>query len=160
MSSVGQLDDGESLSPPSASIVTMRSATVAASSRSWVTTSAVVPAAREHPGEVDGEAVVQLAVEAGERLVEQQRAGRRGQRAGERDALGLAAAQLGDRPVLEAGEADEVEHLGDAPVARPARSSAVHAQPEVDVGGDVAVGEQLLVLEHHADAAPVRRARR
>ena len=33
----------------------------------------------------------------------------------------------------------------------------MHAQPEGDVGGDVEVREQLLVLEHHADVAPVCR---
>ena len=83
---------------------------------------------------------------------------RRGERAGERDALGLAAAEPRDVAALEAGEPDEVQHRAD-PRRRSPLGPALHPQPERDVGGDVAVGEQLLVLEHHADAAAVRRQR-
>jgi hypothetical protein len=110
--------------------------------------------ATEDPGNLDGEPVMQLAVEAGERLVEQQRTGRGRQRAGEGDALGLAAAEVGDVAATEAGEPDEVEHLLDAPVALGCRQT-LHLQPEPDVRRHRAVGEQLLVLEHHPDPAAV-----
>ena len=112
----------------------------------------------QDPGQLGGEAVVQLAVEPGERLVEQDRAGCRGQGAGHRHPLGLAAAQLGHRPRAEAVEADEGEHLGH-PAVPLGRRDLLHPQAERDVGGHVQVGEQLLVLEHHADAAAVGRHR-
>jgi hypothetical protein len=34
----------------------------------------------------------------------------------------------------------------------------MHPWSERDIGGDVEMGKELLVLEHHADAAQVRRA--
>ena len=113
--------------PCSSSIVTTRSATTAASSRSWVTISVVVAGRPQDPGQLDGQAVVELAVEAGQRFVEQQRARRRGERPGEGDPLGLAAAEVGDLAAAEAGEPDEVEHLGDPRVALGRRDAAACA---------------------------------
>jgi len=52
-----------------------------------------------------------LRVERAERLVEQQHARLDGQRAGERHALALAAAQLRRVPILVAREADDAEQL-------------------------------------------------
>ena len=116
----------------------------------------MVAAGAQDAGDLDGEAVVELAVETGQRLVEEQSPRRRGERPGEGDPLRLTAAQLGDRPGSVAGEADDGEHLGDPRVAG-GPVEALHPQPEGDVAGDVAVWEQLLVLEHHADPAAMRR---
>ena len=108
----------------------------------------------EQAAEVEGEAVVELAVEGAERLVEQQQAGRRGERPGQRHPLGLAAGQRGHAAALEArrarrGRAARPPAGGSRPgVARP-------PQPEADVAGDVAVGEQLVVLEHQPEAPAV-----
>ena len=107
-----ELDDASSCRPPRSSRRTTRSAMTAASCGSWVTRMAVVPATRRMPTDLAGEVVVEIAVEPGQRLVEQHEARRRRQRAGQRDPLGLAAAQLGDGATAEADEADELEHLG------------------------------------------------
>ena len=55
-----------------------------------------------------------LFVERGERLVEQQELWPRGQGAGDRHSLLLAARELGDAALLEAGQPDQVEQLRDA----------------------------------------------
>ena len=142
---------------PSSSRRTTRSAIAAASSRSWVTSSGGRAGGAQDAGDLAGEPVVELAVEAGQRLVEQQQARRRRERAGERDALGLAAAQPGDVARAEPGEPDEVR-ASRRPAGRSRRRGRrCMRSPNADVGGDVAVREQLLVLEHHADAAAVRR---
>ena len=113
----------------------------------------------QDPTDFAGEVVVEIAVEPGQRLVEQQHAGRRRERAGQGDPLGLAAAELGDGATAEAGQADELEHLGHA-AARPrcGRRRCIR-NPNSTLACDVAMREQLLVLEHHPDAAPVRRLR-
>ncbi len=109
----------------------------------------------EEPPQFDHEAFAQGTVELSERLVQHQqsRAGR--QRAGERDALLLAAGQGGDRAALGAGEADEVQQFRDPPL-RLLTGRLVHARPEGDVAADVAGGEELVVLEHQPHSAPVR----
>ena len=55
-----------------------------------------------------------LGVERAERLVEEQHARLDGERAGERDALALAARQLRGIALLEARKLHHVEQLGDA----------------------------------------------
>ena len=55
-------------------------------------------------------------------------------------------------------EADQLQQLVD-PRRRSRPRHAVHPQAERDVRGDVAVGEQLAVLEHQAEPAPVHRHR-
>ena len=55
-----------------------------------------------------------LGVERRERLVEQQQLRLGGERAGQGDALLLAAGDLVGEPVREMAELDDVEHLGDA----------------------------------------------
>ena len=103
-----------------------------------------MPAARRIDGDLLAQPLAQAGVERGERLVEQHDLGVGGQRAGERDALALAAGQL-VRVVLGAvREPDELEALGQAPVRRRA---------EADVAGDRQVREQRALLEDHADAA-------
>ena len=80
--------------------------------------------------DVGAQAVAQVRVEAGERLVEQHQPRGRGQRPGERDALALAAGQLVRVAIAEAGEADHAE-----PVVAPGQPlrSRQPAQPERDV---------------------------
>src|ERR1051326_3244328 len=76
------------------------------------------------------------------------------QRAGERDALLLAARELAWLAVLQTGELDEVEHGGDPTrdlfFVQPARTQAV-----TDVRRDAHVRKQCVILKGHADfAAP------
>ena len=81
---------------------------------------------------------------------------RRRERPGERDALLLAARQRLDPPLVEAGEPDE-RRAARRPALRSARRRPpLHAQPEGHVAGDVAVGEERVVLEHEAEPTPVR----
>ena len=108
----------------------------------------------EDAPELAGEPIVQLAVEPGERLVEEQGARGGGERAGQGHALRLAAAEVGDVAAAEAAQADQLEHRLDPPL--PVRDGhPLHLQPEADVRRDVAVREELFVLEHHPDAAAV-----
>ena len=108
----------------------------------------------EDAPDLTGEPIVQLAVEPGERLVEQQGARGGGERTGQGHALRLAAAEVGDVAAAEAAQADQFEHRLDPPL--PVRNGhTLHLQPEADVRRDVAVREELLVLEHHPDAAAV-----
>ena len=80
----------------------------------------------------------------------------RGERAGERHALLLAAGELVGPAVAEVGgQLDEVEHLGDAVGAACARSR----QAERDVGRHVEVREERALLRDVADAARLRRHR-
>jgi hypothetical protein len=97
------------------------------------------------------EPLAQRAVEAAVGLVEQQqpRAGR--ERAGERDALLLAAAQLVDGSVARWSRPTSASTLRD-PLPRSSRVEPLHARAEGDVAGDVAVREQRVVLEHESDA--------
>ena len=85
-------------------------------------------------------------------LVEQDDGRARRERARQRDALLLAAGELVGEAVAQVAEADQVEHLGDAVAA-----ALAAGQAEADVGGDVQVREQRVVLEHHAHAAAVGR---
>ena len=96
-----------------ARITAIRSATANASSWSWVTSSAVVPASRRMRAQVGGEPFAQAGVEGGERLVEQQQPGLDGQRPGQRDPLPLAAGEGGGQPVGVPLEPDEGEQLLD-----------------------------------------------
>ena len=98
----------------------------------------------------------QLEVEGRERLVEQQHLRPVDQRAGERDALSLAAGELG-RPVLGArAELHQLEHLADALVDAGA-VDALAAQAERDVAAHVEVLEERVALEDGVDVALVRR---
>ena len=70
-----------------------------------------------------------LLVERGKRLIEQKHARRRCQRASQRHPLLLAAAEIGYALVGEAGEADKVDHLGDAPADLRTRHPARTLRP-------------------------------
>ena len=80
--------------------------------------------------------------------------GLRRERAGKRHPLLLAAGELVRIRVAAAGQADEREHRRDA-LARGGIRAA--AETEADVAGNGQVREQRVVLEHHPDAAPLRR---
>ena len=90
-------------------------------------------------------------VEVAGRLV-REHDGRLGdERAGDRDALLLAAGELGGAVALAVGEADAVDQVGDA-----ALRGGVRASGETDREGDVLLGgerrEQVEALEDEADA--------
>lgn len=98
----------------------------------------------------------QARVEAREGLVHQQQARPRRQRARQRHALLLAAGQLVGKQVAATAQPDDLQHLGDAPLFL-GRAEALQA--EADVGGHVEVGEERVLLEHHAETALFRRHR-
>ena len=111
-----------------------------------------------HAPQLDLHLQPDLEVERRERLVEQQHARAVDERAGQRDALHLAAGQLVGPALAVALEAHERERLGHAlGRARPARPG--DAQAERDVVGDVEVREQRRALEDHVHRALVRRQR-
>ena len=58
--------------------------------------------------------------------------------------------------LLESGQADEREQLGRSCLDH-VRRVAAHPQAERDVAEDVAMREERVILEHEADAAPMRR---
>jgi hypothetical protein len=97
------------------------------------------------------EPLAQLDVEARERLVEQQQPRIRRERAGERDALLLAAGQLVRPALLQA--ASPTSAISSRARARRSAARPVR-EAERDVAEHVEVREQRVVLEHHADAPP------
>ena len=100
------------------------------------------------PAELVAELVADLAagdrVEGGEWLVEQEHARVAGQGPGQGDALALAAGELAGPRAAEVGDPEPVEQVGASP-----------AGGEADVGGDVQVGEEPVVLGQVADPAPL-----
>ena len=94
--------------------------------------------------------LAQVDVQIGERLVQEQQARARRQRAGQRHALLLSARQL---VRILGGAVRQPDACSSSPTRRSrcARESIVQA--EGDVAGDAAVGKQRVVLEDHADAA-------
>jgi hypothetical protein len=104
---------------------------------------------RQQPG-------AQPTVEGGERLVEEQEPGLGGERPGQRDPLLLAAREAADGPTALAVEPDERQDLARAGCDRSA-APALHSQAEADVGGDVEVREEGVVLEHEPHPASVGR---
>ena len=95
-------------------------------------------------------------VERSERLVEQEDARLRRERAGERHALPLAAGELGRIAVGEARELDELEQLVDA-LANLLLRPLADLEREADVVAHGHVLERCVVLEDEADVAPLRR---
>ena len=77
-------------------------------------------------------------------------------RAGERDALPLAAGELVDAALAEAFELHERQR-GRDPRPDVAARNAARLERKGDVVGDAHMREQRVVLEHDADAAPMRR---
>ena len=99
--------------------------------------------------------LAQLGVERGERFVEQEQLGRDGERAGDGDALALAAGELRDGPVGIAGKMDHGEKLDDALLLFFLADTA-DAQRICDVLADGEVREERQRLEDHAEFALVR----
>jgi hypothetical protein len=102
-------------------------------------------------GELGAHLAAQQRVDGVPGLVEEDELGLGRQRAGERDALLLSAAELRGVAAGQVAEADEVERLAGALGATRPRES------EADVAEHVEVREQRVVLEDHADAAALRR---
>ena len=98
-------------------------------------------------------------VERRQRLVEQEQARRGGERARERDALLLAARELGRELGAAARQADELQQLVDARRRRRLGDLAVD-QAVGDVVGDREVGKQRVRLEDDAVVALGRRQHR
>ena len=117
----------------------------------------------EHEGEAEAlvqaaqlllHVLAQLEIERAERLVEQQHLRPVDQRAGERHALPLAARQLRRTAIIHAFEPDEGQRLAGARLPLGARRPFDH-QRIGDVGEDVHVREQRVILEDGVDVAPI-----
>ena len=108
----------------------------------------------QHRGQLAPARGARARVERGERLVEQQRRGAARERAGDGDALALAARERPRALVGEVGDAEAVQQLERAPAAL----GAVEAAQRI---GDVLpcpqVGEQRVLLEDVAAAPPLGR---
>ncbi len=102
--------------------------------------------------QLDLHLLAQLFVECRERLVEKQHLGTHDERAGERDALALAAGEFGSLAMPEAGERDLFQRLVDAPLllggAEPEAPQAIG-----DVLRDVQMREDRIALEDHVGRA-------
>ena len=106
--------------------------------------------------ELDLELLAQPQVERAERLVEQQRPRAVDERAGERDALLLAAGELSRLALAEAAELDELERLADA-LGDLGLGDLLALEPEGDVALDAQVREERVRLEDRVDVALVGR---
>ena len=109
--------------------------------------------------QLDLHVLAQLLVERAERLVHQHELRVEHERAGQRDALLLAARELARQAVGHALQAHHVERARDALSLLGFRDAA-HRQRVGDVLPDGEVREQRVVLEHHAEVALVRRGSR
>ena len=97
-------------------------------------------------------------VEVGERLVHQHERRLDDDGARDRHALLLPAGELPGQLLLMAAELHHVQCLRHAPLDFRGRHAA-HAQAEADVPPHAHVREEGVVLEHHAEAALLRRQR-
>ena len=87
-------------------------------------------------------------VERAERLVHQQHGRPVGQRAHQRGALLHAARKLARKAAAEAFETDAIEQFIDPDTIG---LGALDLEGKVDVGVEIAPGQQVRLLEHHAD---------
>ena len=99
------------------------------------------------------EPLAQLNIQIAKGFVEQQQARPRGQRTRQRNALLLSTRDLVRIALAAAGETYQVEQFIDACSTVGGRKTA---QAEGNIGGDVEMRKQGVVLEHHADAAAFR----
>src|SRR5690606_13434582 len=95
-------------------------------------------------------------VEVAGRLVGHQQPRLPDHRAGDADALLFTGRELGRQRALALGQAQALEHRAHALADLAALHAAQH-QRQRDVVEHAAVGQQAVVLEHHADLAPVHR---
>ena len=100
--------------------------------------------------------LAQFQIQCGQRLVQQQHLGFRGQGPGQRHPLLLAARKLGRAPLGILRQPDQFQHLVRAPMDF-LRGSALHLEPEAHIVADAHVGKQRVMLEYGVDGAPVRR---
>ena len=126
-----------------------------ASPWSCVTRIVVMPAAASMRGTAPAHLLAQAGVERRERLVQQHQPRLARQRAGQRDALLLAAGELvrlapGHRPV----ELDQSQQLQDA---RRSRSRAIAIQPKRMLSATLRCGNSAPSCDDEADVAAVRR---
>ena len=108
------------------------------------------------PLELDLHLLAQLQVECAERFVEEQDGGSIDEGAGKRHTLCLPTGDLGRLASLEAGQLDELEHVGDAGLDL-AVADLRAAQAEGDVLVDRQVGEERVILEDGVDVTLVGR---
>ncbi len=105
------------------------------------------------PAQPAAQVLADLGIERPEGLVEEEHAGLDRERAGERDALALAAGELRRVAVGEPRELDQVEEVAD-PAADLGPARPLRSLPGVEAVGDVVghahVLEQRVVLEHEA----------
>ena len=135
---------------------TTRSASVSASSWSWVTSTNVMPESRWIRGELDLHLLAQLEVERAEGLVEQEHGGLVDQRAGQRHPLPLAAGQGGGRAVGHRLQAHGGQRRP-GPLAPLGLAHPGDAQRVLDVAQHRQVREQRVVLEDGVHVALERR---
>ena len=135
-------------------ITAMRSPMASASCWSWVTNSAGVPVDRRMSTTSSRIRVRRFGSRLANGSSSSRSAGCRRERAGERDALSFTAGELVGVPLVVAGEADELQHLGGA--CRPVLGIA---DAESDVAGDGEVREQRVVLEDETDPSLFGRQR-
>ena len=131
----------------------MRSASATASSSSWVTRIARTGERREMRAQIAPQLGADADVERGERLVEQQQARLRRERARERDALRLPARQLTGLLARVLGEADARRAIRRRVAAPPTSGCRRAAQTEGDVLAHAQVREEQVVLEHDTDGS-------
>ena len=103
-----------------------------------------------------GEAFAQGAVQGRQRFVEQQQPGPRREGPGEGHALAFTSGERRDLTSAEARQADELEELVH-PLAPRGGRHVLDLQAEGHVARHVEVTEELPVLEHQAETAPVHR---
>jgi hypothetical protein len=108
--------------------------------------------ARQQEREVLAEDHAGLLVERAERLVHQQNAGFKAQRAGERCALAHAAGKL---PGIVVGKIVETDGFEGAPRPRVTLGArhALEEHAEIDILGDRIPGKQRVLLEHEGNVA-------
>ena len=111
---------------------------------------------REVTAEIATHVVPRGGIERGQRLVQEEHRGIGGERSGERDPLRLATRQFAAAGVAPSIEPDALQPLA-GPATRLLPAQATSAQAEGDVVDGVEMGEQEVVLEHHADGSPVGR---
>ena len=110
----------------------------------------------QQQGEFELHRLAQVAVQRAERLVQQQHGRLDGERAGDGDALALAAAELRRVALFEAVELQQRHHLGGSGALGGA-GLAAGVQAVGDVAGDRQMREHGVLLEHHRDVAAMRR---
>src|SRR6478672_2514601 len=101
--------------------------------------------------------LAQFRVECRERFIEQQNFGPENQRAGQRDALPLAARELAGQARLFAGQLDQSQSVANLLAYAPPVRMRAAFETEGDVLLDGQMGKERVVLKDRRHIAPVRR---